>query len=195
MWVLSSLIANLQHHMTYRCTVRKYGTLILRPNTDLMPSLQKTLWRLRQLESTSKVSDTIKSQHLDDLNQRVHGTIHTLLSREHESPFDHDQLDIDKSIQAVDPQVWSAISVLTRSVSERRRTSKAAFDPNSTAYQTKKTRRFFLLCALLFCTDDRCSVPLHTLVTDTVDSQGGSALLIRLLNRLGVCASFDTLNR
>ena len=73
MWVLSSLKANLQHHITYRCPVCKYGTLIFRPNTDLIPSLQKTMWRLRQLECTAKSFETnIKSQHLDDLNHRIH---------------------------------------------------------------------------------------------------------------------------
>ena len=39
------------------------------------------------------------------------------------------------------------------------------------------------------------SPALHTLLTDIVEGQGGSALLIRLLNRLGVCASLDTLKR
>ena len=39
MWVLSGLAANLQHHMTYSCMIRKYGTLLYRSNTDLIPSL------------------------------------------------------------------------------------------------------------------------------------------------------------
>ena len=47
----------------------------------------------------------------------------------------------------------------------------------------------------MYCTDDRCYLPLHNLITDTVDSLGGSALLIRILNRLGVCSSADTLAR
>ena len=36
-WVLSSLLATLQNHIAYTCTVRIYGiyTLIYRPNTDL----------------------------------------------------------------------------------------------------------------------------------------------------------------
>ena len=38
-------------------------------------------------------------------------------------------------------------------------------------------------------------MPMHTLLTDTIESQGGSALLIKILNRLGVCASADTLSR
>ena len=56
-------------------------------------------------------------------------------------------------------------------------------------------RLFFLYCPLLFCTDDRCSVPFHVLITDTVESQGGSLLLIKILNRLGICSSSDVLSR
>ena len=84
--------------------------------------------------------------------------------------------------------------LLTRSTSELRGTSQVN-DPTSTAYQRKKVRRFFLLCIILFCTDGKCSMPLHTLLADSTESQGGSTLLLRLLNRLGVCASADTLAR
>ena len=42
-----------------------------------------------------------------------------------------------------------------------------------------------------------CSISLHTLLTDTIESQlqGGSTLLVQMLNRLGVCASADTISR
>ena len=33
------------------------------------------------------------------------------------------------------------------------------------------------------------------MLTDTIESQGGSILLIKILNRLGACASADTLSR
>ena len=56
----------------------------------------------------------------------------------------------------------------------------------------KRVRRLFLACYILFCINDRCSMPLHTLLTDTIESQGGSTLLVQMLNRLGVCASADT---
>ena len=45
----------------------------------------------------------------------------------------------------------------------------------------------------MFITDDRCSIPLHILIADLVEGQGGSAWLHKILNRLGVCASADTL--
>ena len=68
-------------------------------------------------------------------------------------------------------------------------------DPTSIPYHIKKARRFFVVCSLLFCTDDQCSLPLLTLVTDMIESQGGSSLLVKILNRLWVCASSDTLSR
>ena len=48
---------------------------------------------------------------------------------------------------------------------------------------------------MLFIADNRCCFPLHTLLADIVDSQGGTALLIKILNRFGVCSSIETLNR
>ena len=36
-------------------------------------------------------------------------------------------------------------------------------------------------------------MPMHILIADLIESQGGTALLIQALNRLGVCSSQDTL--
>ena len=47
----------------------------------------------------------------------------------------------------------------------------------------------------MYCIDDRCYLPMHSLITDMVDSCGGSTKLIRALNRLGMCSSLDTLSR
>ena len=44
----------------------------------------------------------------------------------------------------------------------------------------------------MFCTDDRCSIPLHTLITDMVESYGGSTQLVKIF---GICSSADTLAR
>ena len=47
LWVLSNLTSALQHHLAYSCKTRKYGTLLYRPNTDLVPLLQQSLSKLR----------------------------------------------------------------------------------------------------------------------------------------------------
>ena len=59
----------------------------------------------------------------------------------------------------------------------------------SPAHHLKPMRQFFLLCMMMFCTDDPCSMSMYTLITDIVDSPGDSALLVRILNCLGVCVS------
>ena len=135
-------------------------------------------------EETSKVTD-----HLNDV---IIAHTRKLVAQDAVTPLDYSEVDIDKFIAEVHPDLWQAILLLTRSVSDRRGTSKT-IDPSSRAYQLKKIRCFFLLCMVVFCTDNRCSF--HTLVTDMVDSQGGSDLLIKLLNRFGVCSSVDTLSR
>ena len=198
-WVLSDLTTSLQHHITYSCKIRKYGTLVYRLGADLTPSLSEALWRLRSTETSTnepKAPDgpATCSRDLDHINKLVHKQIANFLAQDAHSPFEHDEVNFDDLITQIDPELWNIVCTLTKSKSENRGTSKVT-DPLSPAYHVKRIRRLFLICIILFCTDDRCSMPLHTLLTDTVESQGGSALLVQILNRLGVCASSDTLSR
>ncbi len=80
-WVLSSLTATLQYHIAYKCTVRKYGTLIYRPNTDLLPVLTQALWRVRSHTSVSmSVPEGLKTNsEKSATNYLIHGC--TLKSR------------------------------------------------------------------------------------------------------------------
>lgn len=59
----------------------------------------------------------------------------------------------------------------------------------------KRLRRFFLLCSMMICADDRCSMPTHVLTADLIESQGETSFIIQALNKLGVCSSHDTLKR
>ncbi len=60
----------------------------------------------------------------------------------------------------------------------------------------KRVRLDYLLCVVLFCAiSGHCSVPLHILLADFIDTSGGSSELISVLNRLGAVASADTLNQ
>ena len=54
-------------------------------------------------------------------------------------------------------------------------------------------RKSLVFLPSLCCINDRCSMPVYTPITDLIEGQGGSALLIRMLNRIGVCASVATL--
>ena len=107
---------------------------------------------------------------LDTLNLAIHSQINSLLAQDAKTPFEYDELDIDKFIQNMNQTLWNAICILTQSTSERQGLSKVT-EPLTSSYHIKKVRCVFSLCNLMFCTDDRCSFPLHTLVTDVVNSQ------------------------
>ena len=47
----------------------------------------------------------------------------------------------------------------------------------------------------MFTVNDHCSSPMHILLADILESQGSTTLLHQVMNRLGVCASADTLSR
>ena len=201
-WILSELVGTLQHHMVYSCKVRKYGTLVYRPNTDLVLLLTEAMWKLRNADGerveeqladcTTKLAT--EQQHVSNINKLIHSQIKTFLAEDTQTQYEHDNFNLDILTNKIHPELWAAICLLTRSQRESRGTS-AVTDPTSSAHHLKKVRRLFLLCTMLFCTDDRCSMPMHTLVTDIIESQGGSTLLVQMLNRLGVCASADTLSR
>lgn len=118
--------------------------------------------------------------------------INTFLSKHNKSEFELEDIDIDKLIEDIDPKLWEMVCVLTKSGLTSR--SKIN-DPSSQSYHTKKIRRFFILNMLMFCINEKYTIPLHILLTDLVEGQGGSSMLIKILNQLGVCASADTLAR
>ena len=200
--ILSEICGTFQHHVTYACRVKKHGTLVFRPQCDFVALLSEALWNL-QLErsreeksnTTSVSTNTVEDRTtMEQVNSLVHDQINVHLEADAKTPTEYDELKLNELIPQIHPTLWSSLCTLTRSKSEIRGTSKVN-DPSSMAAHIKRVRRYFLLCMILFCTDDRCSMPMHTLITDLVESQGGSSVLVRVLNRLGVCSSADTLAR
>ena len=203
LWVLSNLTSALQHHLAYSCKTRKYGTLLYRPNTDLVPLLQQCLSKLRQHEIKGRKPQSPQTAQsppqklgmedvLDDLNVQLLNQCRRYLDKDKMFVDEYSSLNIDKEIDQINPTLWKAISMLTRSASERRGVANKQM---SNEQHKKKLRQFFLLCSMIFCADDRCSMPMHILIADLIESQGGTAFLIQALNRLGVCSSQDTLKR
>lgn len=93
---------NLQHHISYTCTTRKFGTLVYRSNSDLTIPLAQALWNQRnatpsisdpQPSETEKAADT---NTLQDLNTSIHSQVQYWLSRD--KPTDSNDINIDKWI-------------------------------------------------------------------------------------------------
>ena len=63
------------------------------------------------------------------------------------------------------------------------------------AQNINTTQCLYCLCVLIFATDSNCSAPMHILLADAIDANGGSKELIKIMNRVGAVASKDTLQR
>lgn len=190
-YILSSLTATLQHHITCYCKIKKYGTVLYRPDTDLNQALAKTLWQLRTKDHPSAETTNHHTQVLQDLNSRACSHIQSFLNQYSKQEFNMADLNIPQLIADIDPKLWEAVCLLTMSVSEK----KGRWNTASSYYHTKQVRRFVLFSIMMFCINDQYTIPLHTLITDVIESQGGSTELVKILNQLGLCASSDTLAR
>ena len=100
-----------------------------------------------------------------------------------------EDINIDSFIQDLDPDVWKAICLLTQPLSSNAKRG------TEFSNHLRKVRRCFCLCVLFFSINSQCSFPMHTLITDAIETCGGSSRLQKLLNRLGACASIDTHSR
>lgn len=109
LWLLSELRANFSHHMICACKIRKYGTLMYRPDTDLILELQKALWKARHcekadhaehaaakcdIEQPTSQKQAIDHNIFDVLNDHVHVEVKRMLAKEKDGPFRYDELDL-----------------------------------------------------------------------------------------------------
>ena len=79
--------------------------------------------------------------------------------------------------------------MITRTRQERKLSTEDVLQNNLS--NVRKLRLFYILCILCFNTDSRCNIPLHTLLTDVVDTHGTQEL-IQILNPFGTISSGDT---
>lgn len=193
-YILSHLIVTIQHHLTYSCRVKKYGKLIYQSGTDLAPLLAESMYKNRgktrpELTSEQQVVVEDMLEPFTHISQLLIAQAEKFLKQD---PYEHDQMDIDNIVTQMDPDLWKAICQMTQSRTNLQGKSKAN-SPICPSQKTKKLRRVFLLCCMIFVVNDRCSVPMHILLADAIQSQGGSSLLIQMFNRLRACTSNETL--
>ena len=158
-WLLSNLKSELQQHLACTCVPHKYGTLLYRSNTDLslLPQLHQALWKLCQYETKyNEIPDVpdppikhviTEATVLDKLNVAFQEQCKSFLAKDREFFDQYHNFDIDEVIECINPQLWNAICVLTRSVSEKKGTHK--INPQASAQNIKKQGDSFF-CALCF---------------------------------------------
>ena len=185
-WLRSKLSSILKPHMAYKCSLKSCGTVLYWYGGDLMHALNVALGQARNLKkSAADAEDDVCLS----LNGKVHTCIKKLIEQDKSNPHDIQDINLDKFIQGLEPDVWKAICLLTQPLSSK------AIKGTSHSNHVRKIRRCFCTCVLLFSTNSQCSFPLHTLITDAIETCGGSSRLQKLLNRLGACACIDTHDR
>ena len=89
---------------------------------------------------------------------------------------------IEELLKRLDPEVWEAITRIMQ--------------PNTKSPSlTQKVRQLFVIHQIMYCIDSRAASPFHILNADLIHCYGGSAELLRIFNRIGICVSQDTLQR
>ena len=180
-WLLSQLSASLGHHIVYTCKVKRHGVILYRRGSEV-EALSYALHQLSKVNQDTKVPEVDEDLHrrvLVSVNKKIHAMVSNSLANPNFA---------DLNAQA-DPLVWETISTLTRSTSDKQSTS------SSSSRSIKDMRRAFILSQVMYCIDNRASVPFQLMLADIIDCYGGSTQLIKVLNRLGVCTSSDTLQR
>ena len=105
--------------------------------------------------------------------------------------------DVDKfvaTMHSVAPDLWELVCEITQSVNERKGRS-ASVNKESFAGRIKHLRRAYIVSLIIFVTNSECNSPFHVVLSDVIESCGGSTELITMLNRFGICSSMDTLKR
>ena len=184
-------------HMVCQCKHKAHGVLLYRKGTDLYEVLSRTLKTLhhssRTLLGYSKPEaddDTELLTFCDKINKRIHQQVRSTTSKDAQTPYDVATFNLQSCIDNIDPILWKMVVLITRSVREVQR----HIAPENISHQ-RKLQCLYTLCVMLFNTNRMCSVPLHLLLTDLVEAQGGSSELVRLLNNVGAIASADTHQR
>ena len=181
--------------MVCQCIQRAHGVLLSRRGANLGEMLSKTLKQLPHSSSTllgfsnQTGDDAQLLSFCDNINKRVHQQIRSTNSQDAETPYDISNFNLQSCIDSIDPLLWKFVVLITRSVRE---THKCTTENIS---HQRKLQCLYTLCVILFNTNRTCSVPLHLLLTDLVESQGGTSELVRLLNSVGAIASADTHQR
>ena len=173
------------------CANRKVGAVFNRSKADMQKMLSQSLFFSH--ENVDSPPD-----HSDLLNRSVHHVISHMLNKS----INCDQsmkllLDVDNFISdvcSIAPELWEHICILTQSVNECKGRS-AAIDEKSFAGQIKRLRRAYLVSLILFVTNSECNFPFHIVLSDAMETHGGSTELIRMFNRLGLVALSETLKR
>lgn len=169
----------------------KLGTVLYRRGADLLTCLS---WALGQKNNTHSDSDIHNVTLLDtepsktvlsDASNLINRLLHEEISKLANKTVEPKDLDIQNFLTSINPLLFNFIEEATKTVRESSNNNKSSED--KATKHIKTTRRFFIICLLLYCINSSCHTPIHLLLADTVEICGGSRKLIKILNGLVSC--------
>lgn len=176
--------------MSYRCVIRKIGTVLYPNGGDLLTCLSYALHDAQVIKEDAQKAVKLHNEgsFLMEAGAIINDKIHKEIKEEEKRTINLTTFNLNESIDSIDLELWNFICCCTRTKRERK--SNENEDKH-----TKNIRKFFLLCIMMFTTNSLCTIVLHHLVADAVEVYGGSCSLLKILNRLGVSVSSDTHER
>ena len=113
-WLRSQLSTMLEHHMAYKCSVLRIGTILYRFGGDIFHALSISLGQARNHDSTDHLSEVCLN-----LNKKCHASIKEMVQQDAVAPHNIESIDINKLISELDPDIWRAITLLTKPLSKK----------------------------------------------------------------------------
>ena len=125
----------------------------------MLHALSVSLWHQQRQPNSEHLSHSEKRKQVcTQLNAKFHTQAKRILDEDCISPHNNEDFDADKFISSLDEDLWDSICLLTQPTTDRSKNT-----------QTRKIRRIFAVCILLFTINRQCSSPIHTLITDAVE--------------------------
>ena len=115
LWLKTQFSALLEHHMAYKCSNLKHGTILYRYGGDIFRALSTSLWQ-EQKNSDTNIDKTTTKEICLLLNTKLHNQANKLIEQDFSSPHRIEDFDTDSFISSIDKDVWEAICTLTQTV-------------------------------------------------------------------------------
>ena len=161
-WLLHQLIVYLDVYMMHKCVHMKYGTVLYRKGADILETLS---WALSISHLADHWSESVKPKHhekhpntekiLKEASTIMNNLIHEEIKKSSQvrPTFDCTSLKINEVLKNINPLLLDFLTSITNTIRER--------EISNTNEHIKKTRLFFILCQLMFCTNPKSPTPIH----------------------------------
>ena len=191
-YLLSYLVTKLDKHLVYTMKQRSAGILLYRKGADLLLILTKILHRQRPCscnQATTNVCTISSDKGCDDRHgsasvlawEEMNKTLHEQIDKNKGSMqgemFNISSFDVDHWIDIIDKNILKMLAVMTKTKRDKNMHCNEVYEDMMKSH-SKKLRCFNIACILLFCTNSECNFPMHILLTDIIESFGGSTELV-----------------